>query len=181
MLTTRMKSRGRGHGDRPHLRGGAGQGHALAGERAARAWAPTADADCFDDDPLRRPGSPPPPQERIFYMAEALRRGVGRTRRCTRLTGHRPLVHRAHARHRGPSRSTCAGLKRLTGSDQRRTFRLAKRDGPVRRADRPTSPGPTSMTVRARRKELGVVPAFKTVDTCAAEFQAGTTLPLQDL
>ena len=31
-----------------------------------------------------------------------------------------------------------------------------------------------SLTVRARRKQLGIVPAFKTVDTCAAEFP-GTT------
>lgn len=30
------------------------------------------------------------------------------------------------------------------------------------------------MDVRARRKELGVVPSFKRVDTCAAEFVAET-------
>lgn len=32
----------------------------------------------------------------------------------------------------------------------------------------------TSADVRARRKELGVLPVFKTVDTCAAEFEAFT-------
>ncbi|MEF2655167.1 MAG: carbamoyl-phosphate synthase large subunit [Eggerthellaceae bacterium] len=30
------------------------------------------------------------------------------------------------------------------------------------------------LTVRARRKELGVIPVFKTVDTCAAEFESLT-------
>ncbi|WP_437205310.1 carbamoyl-phosphate synthase large subunit [Planctomicrobium sp. SH664] len=32
----------------------------------------------------------------------------------------------------------------------------------------------TEMDVRARRKELGIIPTFKQVDTCAAEFQAYT-------
>jgi len=32
----------------------------------------------------------------------------------------------------------------------------------------------TELQVRARRKELGVVPVFKSVDTCAAEFEAYT-------
>ena len=30
------------------------------------------------------------------------------------------------------------------------------------------------LEVRARRKELGVLPSMKRVDTCAAEFEAGT-------
>ena len=34
--------------------------------------------------------------------------------------------------------------------------------------------GADELEVRARRKQLGIVPAFKTVDTCAAEFP-GTT------
>ena len=32
----------------------------------------------------------------------------------------------------------------------------------------------TPLEVRARRKELGVTPSMKRVDTCAAEFEAGT-------
>jgi carbamoyl-phosphate synthase large subunit len=35
--------------------------------------------------------------------------------------------------------------------------------------------GATELEVRARRKELGVVPVFKTVDTCAAEFESATS------
>lgn len=34
--------------------------------------------------------------------------------------------------------------------------------------------GSDELSVRARRKELGVVPSFKTVDTCAAEFASQT-------
>jgi len=30
------------------------------------------------------------------------------------------------------------------------------------------------MTVRARRKAMGIIPVYKTVDTCAAEFEANT-------
>ena len=32
----------------------------------------------------------------------------------------------------------------------------------------------TPLEVRARRKELGVIPSMKRVDTCAAEFEAAT-------
>ena len=34
--------------------------------------------------------------------------------------------------------------------------------------------GSSAEEVRARRKELGVVPSYKRVDTCAAEFEAVT-------
>ena len=34
--------------------------------------------------------------------------------------------------------------------------------------------GASPLDVRAKRKELGVVPSFKRVDTCAAEFAAET-------
>ena len=34
--------------------------------------------------------------------------------------------------------------------------------------------GATPLDVRAQRKELGVVPSYKRVDTCAAEFAAET-------
>jgi hypothetical protein len=36
----------------------------------------------------------------------------------------------------------------------------------------PTASNP--LEVRARRKELGVIPSMKRVDTCAAEFEAAT-------
>lgn len=35
-------------------------------------------------------------------------------------------------------------------------------------------PGTKTMDVRDYRKSLGVIPSFKRVDTCAAEFQADT-------
>ena len=37
-----------------------------------------------------------------------------------------------------------------------------------------TLTGSTELQVRAYRKDLGVIPAFKTVDTCAAEFESKT-------
>ncbi|MBE6463784.1 MAG: carbamoyl-phosphate synthase large subunit [Eggerthellaceae bacterium] len=52
-------------------------------------------------------------------------------------------------------------------------FRIAKRYGlsDVQIAFLTNS---TEIVVRTRRKALGVTPAFKTVDTCAAEFESGT-------
>src|SRR6266542_5353830 len=49
----------------------------------------------------------------------------------------------------------------------------AKRDG---FSDRQLAEifGVSELDVRAKRKELGIVPVFKTVDTCAAEFSAET-------
>ena len=38
----------------------------------------------------------------------------------------------------------------------------------------PAGAAAAPMEVRAKRKELGVVPSMKRVDTCAAEFEAGT-------
>jgi len=37
----------------------------------------------------------------------------------------------------------------------------------------------TELEIRALRKELGVIPVFKTVDTCAAEFEAHTPIIIQ--
>ena len=49
---------------------------------------------------------------------------------------------------------------------------LLPRPAPERHAR--VDAGSTPAEVRARRKSFGVIPAFKRVDTCAAEFEAAT-------
>jgi carbamoyl-phosphate synthase large subunit len=65
-----------------------------------------------------------------------------------------------------------AGSRELADLDPaalRHAKRLGFSDGQIARAC-----GATEETVRKRRKEVGVVPTYKTVDSCAAEFEAHT-------
>src|SRR5690606_14199123 len=64
------------------------------------------------------------------------------------------------------------GLKGLQGLDAeylRQTKRLGYSDPQIAAAC-----GCTAIEVRAHRKRLGVVPTYKLVDTCAAEFESYT-------
>ncbi len=54
-----------------------------------------------------------------------------------------------------------------------KAFRIAKRYG-LSDMQIAHLTGSTEIVVRTRRKALGVVPAFKAVDTCAAEFESST-------
>ncbi|MEP6471195.1 MAG: carbamoyl-phosphate synthase large subunit [Acidobacteriota bacterium] len=57
----------------------------------------------------------------------------------------------------------------LSAAELRRWKRLGLSDGALARAM-----GCAEADVRARRRELGVIPVYKTIDTCAAEFEAYT-------
>jgi carbamoyl-phosphate synthase large subunit len=61
------------------------------------------------------------------------------------------------------------GLDRLEGVSLRASKRLGFSDGQIARAL-----GSTEEEVRALRRAAGVLPTYKTVDTCAAEFEAYT-------
>jgi carbamoyl-phosphate synthase large subunit len=63
----------------------------------------------------------------------------------------------------------CDGLADLDAGVLRRAKRLGFSDAQIARAA-----GSSEAEVRARRVALGVVPTYKTVDTCAAEFVART-------
>ena len=62
---------------------------------------------------------------------------------------------------------------RSLASIGREELRAAKRLGLSDRA-LARKAGASELEVRARRRELGVVPVYKTIDTCAAEFEAAT-------
>ena len=116
--------------------------------------------------------------ERIFEVESALRRGTTLDALAER-TGHRPVVPapaRPHHRpsgsaHRGPGAPRAGRRRPRADGDWRRAKRLGFSDAQLAyllgsRA-RPRS-------ARARLDGLGVVPTFKTVDTCGAEFEAFT-------
>ncbi len=63
------------------------------------------------------------------------------------------------------------GLAGWTAAQMRATKRLGFSDRQIAQA---CADKPTQWQVRARRKELGVLPVYKLVDTCAAEFESYT-------
>ncbi len=108
-------------------------------------------------------------EDRVFYVAEAFRRGwtvdqVFEANKIDRWFLNRirdiVMVERAVAE--------CA-LDELSAEDMLTAKQFGLSDDQIAYLT-----GSDELTVRARRKELGVVPVFKTVDTCAAEFESLT-------
>ena len=110
-----------------------------------------------------------PTADRIFYLAEALRRGwtVERAAAVSRIdpffVARMADVVRVQENLRGMH------LDELDAD----AFRLLKQYG-LSDAQIADLTGSDELTVRTCRKMLHVVPAFKTVDTCAAEFPSQT-------
>jgi carbamoyl-phosphate synthase large subunit len=118
---------------------------------------------------LIRPGA-----QRLFFIGEALRRGMG-VQELHRLTGVDPwFLH---------------NMQELVGME-REVDALAEGGGDALLADREelgrlkgngfsdrwlaSRLGRSEAQVRAAREGMGLVPSFKLVDTCAAEFEAHT-------
>ncbi|CAB4642533.1 unannotated protein [freshwater metagenome] len=124
--------------------------------------------DSLDDAALLAKASVATP-ERIFQVGEALRRGMGvdRVHDATKidlwfLDQMQIIVDERHA-------MADMSLADVTRSQMRRAKRLGFSDAQMAylwNAD--------EMDVRAHRESLGVIPTYKTVDTCSAEFAAET-------
>ena len=127
-----------------------------------------ADGKALPDDEFARRVSRPT-AERVYYMAEALRRGwtVEDVARATRVdpwfVSCMNDIVRVQENLRGMA------LDELDAD----AFRTAKRFG-LSDAQIAHLTGSDELTVRTCRKMLGVRSAFKTVDTCAAEFPSAT-------
>ena len=110
-----------------------------------------------------------PTEHRIYYMAEALRRGM-EPDEVASLTGIDIwFVERLK------DMVTVEGMfdgKELIAIDEP-LMRLGKRYG-LSDVQIAQLTGSTEKQVRAHRKKLGVIGVFKTVDTCAAEFDSKT-------
>ena len=108
-------------------------------------------------------------EQRIFYLAEALRRGwsVGRLHELTRIDPW--FLARVH-----DMIAVQEAIRGLRVEDiDADAMRLLKRYG-TSDAQIACLTGSDERFVRAYRKGLGVVPSMKTVDTCAAEFESAT-------
>ena len=111
-----------------------------------------------------------PSAERIFHVAEGFRRGLTATR-IHELSGIDPFFLGCIA----DMVRMQENLRDLKLEDlDTQALRLLKQEG-MRDALIAELTGATEETVRACRKILGVLPAFKTVDTCAAEFASTTS------
>ena len=110
-----------------------------------------------------------PTSDRIVYVGCALRRGWT-PEEVHEATGIDPFFLRRMA-------DIIAVQEALRGASlddvDADAFRVAKRYG-LSDAQIAYLTGSKEIIVRTRRKALGVVPAFKTVDTCAAEFESST-------
>ena len=107
---------------------------------------------------------------RIFHVAEGFRRGLTRAR-IHELSGIDPFfLSRIYDMVQMQMNLSDLRLDQL----DKPTLRLLKEEG-MSDALIAELTGAAEASVRACRKILGVLPAFKTVDTCAAEFASSTS------
>jgi carbamoyl-phosphate synthase large subunit len=166
-LTTRMKSVGEvmaiGRTFEEAL------GKALRSLETGRAGLGADGADEFDEQHFKQLVSLPT-EQRLFYLAEALRRGET-VEDLAEATGIDPwFLYRMAAVVQTQEALRGRQLEHLSS----RELREAKRKG-LSDIQIATLCATDEAQVRARRKELGVRPVFKTVDTCAAEFSSETS------
>ncbi len=129
----------------------------------------TDEAGNFDEARFRELVSKPTP-DRINYVAEALRRGWS-VEDVHNLTGiDEWFLSRIADLMKGEEAVARLGLDGLDAERMRQAKSFGYSDHQIARLV-----GSDEDTVRARRKELGVVPVVKTVDTCAGEFPARTS------
>ena len=122
----------------------------------------------IDDLELMRKSAIPTP-DRIFQVAELLRRGisVGQMHEATKIDpwflDQMLMIVEERLHLEGKD------IEVVTRNELRRAKRLGFSDAQIGRLL-----GSSESTVRERRVAMGVVPTYKTVDTCSAEFVAET-------
>ena len=110
-----------------------------------------------------------PTEDRIFYVAEAFRRGwsVEDVFKASKIDPW--FLNRIHDVIMVEKAVGQRSLDQLDADDMFTAKRYGLSDQQIAFLT-----GSSELEVRARRKGLGVVPVFKTVDTCAAEFRSLT-------
>ncbi|MDR1714195.1 MAG: carbamoyl-phosphate synthase large subunit, partial [Coriobacteriales bacterium] len=111
-----------------------------------------------------------PTEQRIFYMAEALRRGWSVEAVAAASQIDPWFIYRMQDMVAAETALAGRGLASLGAEELFTAKRMGLSD--VQIAQLTAS---DELAVRARRKELWVVPTFKMVDTCAAEFASATS------
>lgn len=125
-------------------------------------------AGSFDEEALAKRVARPTAQ-RLFYIAEAFRAGwsVSRVHELTKIDPF--FLHRIFDIVRVQENLRGTKLEDMDAQALRICKRMGLSDVQIAHLT-----GSTELMVRACRKILGVKPAFKTVDTCAAEFASST-------
>ncbi|MDR2672504.1 MAG: carbamoyl-phosphate synthase large subunit [Coriobacteriales bacterium] len=166
-LTTRMKAVGEAMGIGRTFEEALGK--ALRSLETGRGGLGADGKDDIDEQQFNRLVSVPT-EQRIFYIAEALRRGWS-VAELARQSGIDPwFLYRLEAMVVVERNLSGRSLNELAASE----LLDAKRKG-ISDIQIAHLTGSTEAAVRARRLELDVVPAFKIVDTCAAEFASSTS------
>jgi carbamoyl-phosphate synthase large subunit len=111
-----------------------------------------------------------PPEDRIFYITEALRRGWSVEQVCEASFIDPWFINRIKAIVDVAGKLEQRTLDSLSTDELLQAKRYGLSDVQIAHLT-----GSGEQDVRARRKALGVTPAFKTVDTCAAEFESSTS------
>ena len=124
-------------------------------------------AERSDDDLLAAVAIPTP--DRLFQVGELLRRGVSRDRVPVACRIDPWFLDQMQQIMEERSVVTVAGMAGMT----RRMWKRAKQFG-FSDAQLGHAWGIDELEVRAAREAAGVLPTYKTVDTCAAEFAAET-------
>ncbi|MFR7746863.1 MAG: carbamoyl-phosphate synthase large subunit [Eggerthellaceae bacterium] len=110
-----------------------------------------------------------PTEDRIFYVAEAFRRGWSVDEVFEKCKIDRWFLSRIYDIIQVERALGNYTLEELDASDMLEAKRYGLSDQQIAYLT-----GSDELLVRAYRKKLGVVPVFKTVDTCAAEFMSRT-------
>jgi carbamoyl-phosphate synthase large subunit len=106
-----------------------------------------------------------PNAERIFYLREAFSNGMS-VNELFEITGIDPWFLKQ-------LQQICESEEKIASNENGLTIRKAKKLG---FSDRQIAhlKGTTELEIRERRKNEGVIPTYRLVDTCAAEFEAFT-------
>ena len=106
-----------------------------------------------------------PNAERIFYLREAFRNGMS-VNELFEITGIDPWFLKQ-------LQQICESEEKIASNENGLAIRKAKKLG---FSDRQIAhlKGTTELEIRERRKNEGVIPTYRLVDTCAAEFEAFT-------
>ncbi len=124
--------------------------------------------DVFDDDHFER-NLAVPNENRVFYIAEAFRRGCSADELYS-LTRIDPwFLDQIERMVEEETSISTRALGKITAEELRDAKRVGMSDVQIAHLT-----GSSEGAVRGRRGELGVLPTFKSVDTCAAEFAAYT-------
>jgi carbamoyl-phosphate synthase large subunit len=122
-----------------------------------------------------------PTEQRLFYIAEALRRGWSVEAVAEASLIDPWFLHRIAAIVAVAQGLEGRALAELSADELREAKRFGLSDAQIAHLTRGSgalearASKVTELAVRARREELAVLPTFKTVDTCAAEFATETS------